>query len=70
MSAMRACAGSAATRACGVRVARTLPRAPPRRLCEPVNKLGGIPFRPVKATAVDMFPHTAHIEMVVAFERG
>ena len=27
------------------------------------------PFRPVKAMAVDMFPHTNHCEVVVLFER-
>jgi tRNA (uracil-5-)-methyltransferase len=27
------------------------------------------PFRPVKSTAVDHFPHTKHCEMVMLFER-
>jgi len=27
------------------------------------------PFHPVKSTAVDLFPHTKHCEMVVLFER-
>lgn len=27
------------------------------------------PFRPVAATPVDLFPHTAHGEIVVLFER-
>lgn len=27
------------------------------------------PFRPVKAMAVDLFPHTAHCEMVMLLER-
>lgn len=29
----------------------------------------GLPFRPVKAIPVDMFPHTNHCELVVLFER-
>lgn len=28
-----------------------------------------IPFRPTKALAFDLFPHTAHVEAVVLFER-
>jgi hypothetical protein len=28
-----------------------------------------IPFRPSKAMAFDLFPHTAHVEAVVLFER-
>lgn len=27
------------------------------------------PFRPVKAMAVDLFPHTSHCEMVMLLER-
>ncbi len=27
------------------------------------------PFRPVKAVAVDLFPHTAHVEAVMLLER-
>ncbi|KAG5186899.1 S-adenosyl-L-methionine-dependent methyltransferase [Tribonema minus] len=39
-------------------------------LCSPASrKLSGEPFRPVKATPVDMFPHTPHCEMVMVFER-
>jgi len=34
------------------------------------NKFPGIPFVPVKAIAVDLFPHTPHCELVVLFERG
>ena len=46
----------------------------PRRLCRPgkmskKDKLRGRPFRPVKSTAVDMFPHTEHCELVTLFER-
>lgn len=28
------------------------------------------PFRPVKAMAVDLFPHTQHVECVVLLERS
>lgn len=28
-----------------------------------------VPFRPVKATALDLFPHTAHVETVMLLER-
>eukprot|EP00752_Nemacystus_decipiens_P009987 g8906.t1 len=39
-------------------------------LCTPVSKsTSGMPFRPVKAIPVDMFPHTPHIELVMVFER-
>lgn len=39
-------------------------------LCGPVSsKTRGMPFRPVKAIPVDMFPHTPHIETVMVFER-
>ena len=41
-------------------------------LCGPITKNRrsvGKPFRPVIATAVDMFPHTKHTELVVLFER-
>jgi tRNA (uracil-5-)-methyltransferase len=39
-------------------------------LCRPVtNRLRGIPFRPVQAVPVDLFPDTAHCELVVLFER-
>ena len=33
------------------------------------SKWKGNPFRPVRATPVDMFPHTNHCEMVMVFER-
>ncbi|CCI47583.1 unnamed protein product [Albugo candida] len=40
-------------------------------LCGPkTSALVGEAFRPVRAAAVDMFPHTPHCEMVVVFERG
>jgi len=29
----------------------------------------GTPFRPTKAVIVDLFPHTPHCELVVAFKR-
>ncbi|XP_049618866.1 tRNA (uracil-5-)-methyltransferase homolog A [Syngnathus scovelli] len=39
-------------------------------LCRaPSNRVHGTPFQPVRATAVDMFPQTAHFEMVLLFER-
>ena len=39
-------------------------------LCGPKSKtLKGQPFQPVRATPVDLFPHTAHCEMVMVFER-
>ncbi|CAN0028523.1 unnamed protein product [Scytosiphon promiscuus] len=39
-------------------------------LCTPVSKATtGMPFRPVKAIPVDMFPHTPHMELVMVFER-
>eukprot|EP00731_Ephydatia_muelleri_P022978 Em0015g561a len=36
---------------------------------KPSHRLKGLPFRPVRAIPVDMFPHTSHCEMVVLFER-
>jgi len=45
-------------------------------LCAPINessnsqrKAHGLPFRPVRAVPVDLFPHTDHCEMVVVFSR-
>lgn len=39
-------------------------------LCRPrSNRVKGLPFRPVRAIPVDMFPHTSHCELVVLFER-
>lgn len=29
-----------------------------------------VPFTPVKAVAVDLFPHTAHVETLVLLERN
>ena len=29
----------------------------------------GVPFRPIKAVGLDLFPHTPHTELVVRFER-
>ncbi|XP_022105170.1 tRNA (uracil-5-)-methyltransferase homolog A-like isoform X2 [Acanthaster planci] len=40
-------------------------------LCRPVsNRNKGIPFRPTKAVAVDLFPHTKHCELIILFERA
>ncbi|KAF0983996.1 hypothetical protein FDP41_007911 [Naegleria fowleri] len=41
------------------------------RLCSPSSNFSGRlpPFVPVKAVAVDMFPHTEHCEMICVFER-
>ncbi|KAL3858200.1 hypothetical protein ACJMK2_012802 [Sinanodonta woodiana] len=39
-------------------------------LVRPISKrLKGIPFVPVKALPVDLFPHTKHYELLVLFER-
>lgn len=39
-------------------------------LCRaPSNRVKGMPFRPVKAVAVDLFPQTPHCEMLILFER-
>lgn len=39
-------------------------------LCRaPSNRVKGIPFHPVKAVAVDLFPQTPHCEMLILFER-
>ncbi|XP_076854082.1 tRNA (uracil-5-)-methyltransferase homolog A [Brachyhypopomus gauderio] len=39
-------------------------------LCRaPSNRVRGAPFRPVRATAVDLFPQTVHCETVLLFER-
>ncbi|XP_038059198.1 tRNA (uracil-5-)-methyltransferase homolog A-like [Patiria miniata] len=39
-------------------------------LCRPIsNRSKGIPFRPTKAVAVDLFPHTKHCELVILFDR-
>ena len=40
------------------------------RLCKAQSKrLKKNPFVPVKAIAVDLFPHTMHCELVMLFER-
>ena len=40
------------------------------KLCStPSKKNSGIPFKPIKAIAVDLFPHTEHIEMIILLER-
>ncbi|KAK7878967.1 hypothetical protein WMY93_030820 [Mugilogobius chulae] len=39
-------------------------------LCRaPSNRVHGAPFRPVKAVAVDLFPQTMHVELVLLLER-
>jgi hypothetical protein len=38
-------------------------------LCGPPAGDSYIPFRPVQAMAVDLFPHTRHVEGVVLLER-
>lgn len=39
-------------------------------LCRPCSRtLNGNPFTPIIATAVDLFPHTPHMELVVLFKR-
>lgn len=35
----------------------------------PAAKDNWVPFRPVKALAVDLFPHTKHCEAVLLLER-
>ncbi|GAM17714.1 hypothetical protein SAMD00019534_008890 [Acytostelium subglobosum LB1] len=40
------------------------------KLCKSItNTMRGTPFKPVKALAVDLFPHTELVEVVVLFER-
>lgn len=42
----------------------------PCRLCRPTsNRFKGLPFRPVRAVSVDLFPHTDHCELMIEFER-
>ncbi|XP_068166706.1 tRNA (uracil-5-)-methyltransferase homolog A [Antennarius striatus] len=39
-------------------------------LCRaPSNRVHGAPFRPVRAMAVDLFPQTMHVEMILLLER-
>ncbi|XP_054906855.1 tRNA (uracil-5-)-methyltransferase homolog A isoform X2 [Poeciliopsis prolifica] len=39
-------------------------------LCRaPSNRVHGAPFRPVRAMAVDLFPQTKHVELLLLFER-
>ena len=33
------------------------------------NSIKGLPFRPVSAVPVDLFPHTHHCELVILLER-
>ncbi|XP_075913910.1 tRNA (uracil-5-)-methyltransferase homolog A-like, partial [Petromyzon marinus] len=40
-------------------------------LCRaPSNRMRGPPFRPIRAAAVDLFPHTPHYELLLLFERA
>eukprot|EP00998_Keelungia_sp_KM082_P011329 NODE_757_length_1659_cov_73.541775_g747_i0.p1 GENE.NODE_757_length_1659_cov_73.541775_g747_i0~~NODE_757_length_1659_cov_73.541775_g747_i0.p1 ORF type:complete len:501 (+),score=110.34 NODE_757_length_1659_cov_73.541775_g747_i0:103-1503(+) len=40
-------------------------------LCKPVtNEYTGLPFYPVEAACLDLFPHTEHVEMLVTFARN
>eukprot|EP01084_Bolivina_argentea_P067810 123427_1 len=40
------------------------------RLCQtPSKKTVGMPFKPIKAIGVDLFPHTDHVEMIMHLER-
>lgn len=42
----------------------------PSSLCRaPSNRVHGAPFRPVRAMAVDLFPQTMHMEMLLLLER-
>ena len=39
-------------------------------LCRPASKrIQGLPFIPILAQPIDLFPHTAHCELVVLLER-
>lgn len=39
-------------------------------LCRaPSNRVHGAPFRPVRAMAVDLFPQTMHVEILLLLER-
>lgn len=39
-------------------------------LCRPTSKTyQNAPFRPVKAVGIDLFPHTAHVELVTLWDR-
>lgn len=41
------------------------------RLCRaPSGRFKGVPFVPVLACAVDLFPHTNHCEAIMVFERA
>ncbi|KAI8085809.1 uncharacterized protein B0P05DRAFT_23809 [Gilbertella persicaria] len=40
------------------------------RLCRPQsNRFKGMPFKPVRAVSIDLFPHTDHCELMVEFVR-
>ncbi|KNC99848.1 uncharacterized protein SPPG_05222 [Spizellomyces punctatus DAOM BR117] len=39
-------------------------------LCRPTsNKYRGLPFKPIRAQPVDLFPHTKHCELILEFRR-
>jgi tRNA (uracil-5-)-methyltransferase len=40
-------------------------------ICRPSNNtFPGIPFKPVKAIGVDLFPHAKHVELIIEFHRN
>ncbi|RIA91565.1 S-adenosyl-L-methionine-dependent methyltransferase [Glomus cerebriforme] len=40
-------------------------------ICRPTNNnFPGIPFKPVKAVGVDLFPHAKHVELIIEFCRN
>ncbi|CAI2179536.1 10464_t:CDS:1 [Funneliformis geosporum] len=40
-------------------------------ICRPTsNAFPGIPFKPVKAVGVDLFPHAKHVELIIEFHRN
>ncbi|CAB4398415.1 unnamed protein product [Rhizophagus irregularis] len=40
-------------------------------ICRPINKdFHGVPFKPVKAIGVDLFPHAKHVELIIEFRRN
>ena len=40
------------------------------RLCRPESKKStGVPFKPIQAIGIDLFPHTEHTEMIIELKR-